>query len=82
MNPEDIINEFEEIFFLIEPDTDEKDLLHTRMNQHLKNVNKKKTIDRMGLAISDSCNLGCEHCMHFQKSNENGKPHPFFQTAN
>ena len=42
-------------------------------------VGTRQTVDRMGLAISDSCNFGCTHCMHFQSSSNKGKVLPLYQ---
>ena len=39
-------------------------------------------MDRMGLAISDSCNFGCTHCIHFQPEPSSGQILPIYQAAN
>ncbi len=67
-DPSDVINEFSEIFFLIEPGFDEKKFLQQQREIRLLIVESQKSVDRMGLAISDSCNFGCKHCIHFQQS--------------
>jgi uncharacterized protein len=67
-NPKNTIQEFASIFFLIEPGFDEKEFLQKQKARHLSVVNTRQTIDRMGLAISDFCNFGCAHCLHFQPS--------------
>jgi len=71
-DPGDIIREFAKIFFLIEPGFNEKEFLREQKGRHLSNVSAGQTIDRMGLAISDSCNFGCTHCIHFQPSSNSG----------
>jgi len=53
-DPGDIIREFAKIFFLIEPGFNEKEFLCEQKGHHLSNVSAGQTIDRMGLAISDS----------------------------
>ena len=71
-DPMEIIQEFAEIFFLIEPDFNEREFLHQKKVQHISKISNRQTVDRMGLAISDSCNFGCTHCIHFQPSSNDG----------
>ena len=78
-DPGDIIREFAKIFFLIEPGFNEKEFLCEQKGHHLSNVSAGQTIDRMGLAISDSCNFGCTHCIHFQPSSNSGTALPIYQ---
>ncbi|MEK9150894.1 MAG: hypothetical protein AAB411_02310 [Patescibacteria group bacterium] len=78
-NPRDIIQEFAGIFFLIKPGFDEKKFLREKKEQQLIQVQKRKTIDRMGLAISDSCNFGCAHCIHFQPATNFGQALSIYQ---
>lgn len=80
-NPRRIIQEFAEIFFLIKPGFNEKEFLQKQKLQHLLKVSTGQTIDRMGLAISDACNLGCAHCIHFQPSINNGTAIPIYQKS-
>lgn len=78
-NPANIIRELAEIFFLVEPGFDEKEFLRKQKGRHLLEVSGKQTIDRIGLAISDSCNFGCAHCIHFQPSSNTGRVLPIYQ---
>ncbi len=78
-DPGDTIREFTEIFFLVEPELDEKELLYKKRSEHLQCVSDRQTVDRMGLAISDSCNFGCTHCIHFQPSATSGVALPIYQ---
>lgn len=78
-DPGDVIREFAEIFFLVDPGFDEKDFLREQKSHHLLKVSAGQTIDRMGLAISDSCNFGCAHCIHFQPSSNSGAVLPIYQ---
>ena len=78
-DPGNIIQEFANIFFLVEPGFNEKEFLREQKGYHLSNVNARQTIDRMGLAISDSCNFGCTHCIHFQSSANSGAMLPIYQ---
>jgi len=78
-DPEEIIQEFARIFFLIKPSFDEREFLHQQKFQHLSKVNAGRTVDRMGLAISNSCNFGCTDCIHFQSSSNDGMALPAYQ---
>src|SRR3989344_4977160 len=78
-DPRETIQEFAEIFFLVKPGFDEKEFLRQQKSQHLSRVSTGQTVDRMGLAISDSCNFGCTHCIHFQPSSNNGVTLPIYQ---
>jgi len=71
-DPSSIIAELAGIHLLIEPGFDERGFLEQQRQQHLAQVVAKQTIDRMGLSISDFCNLGCPHCIHFQPSSNQG----------
>ncbi|MBU4455049.1 radical SAM protein, partial [Patescibacteria group bacterium] len=77
--PRETIQEFAKIFFLIKHGFNEKEFLHKQKDLHLSKVSAGQTIDRMGLAISDSCNFGCVHCIHFQPSSNNGVMLPIYQ---
>jgi radical SAM protein with 4Fe4S-binding SPASM domain len=68
-DPEELINSFIEHFFLIKENFDERQFLKEKKEEHLERVINRETIDRMGLAISDACNLACPHCIHFQQKN-------------
>lgn len=50
-DPKDTIQEFAEIYFLVEPGFDEKRFLHSQKARHLLQVSRGQTIDRIGLAI-------------------------------
>ena len=78
-DPVEAVQEFASVCFLVEPGLDEKNHLHRQKAQQLLKVGARQTIDRIGLAISDSCNFGCTHCIHFQPSKETGKVLPMYQ---
>lgn len=78
-DPKDTIQEFAEIFFLVEPGFDEKKFLRKKKEQQLVQVQERRTVDRMGLAISDSCNFGCTHCIHFQPTTNFDQVLPIYQ---
>ena len=71
-DPRDIIEDLEKIFFLVEPGFDEKKILRKKKERQLAQVRERQTVDRMGLAISDACNFGCTHCIHFQPATNSG----------
>lgn len=72
-DPREVIEDFASIFFLVEEGLDERAFLFRRRAEHLLQVGKGKTVDRMGLAISDACNFGCRHCLHLQPSGDKGE---------
>lgn len=78
-DPKDIIQEFAEIFFLVEPGFNEKKFLREKKEQQLVQVQERRMVDRMGLAISDLCNFGCAHCIHFQPTTNFGQVLPMYQ---
>lgn len=78
-DPRNIIQEFAEIFFLVELGFDEKKFLREKKEQQLAQIQERRTVDRMGLAISDSCNFGCTHCIHFQPKTNFGQALPMYQ---
>lgn len=80
-DPRDTIQEFAVIFFLVKPGFDDKQFLHEKKEQQLTQVQERRTVDRMGLAISDSCNFGCTHCIHFQPASNFDQVLPMYQRA-
>jgi len=80
-DPENTVQKFAEIFFLVEPGFNEKKFLQEKKEEQLTQVQERRTIDRMGLAISDSCNFGCTHCIHFQPATNFGQVLPIYQQA-
>ncbi len=80
-NPISILQDLADIFFIVEPGFDEKKFLREKKEQQLIKVRKRQTVDRVGLAISDSCNFGCTHCIHFQPMTNSGQVLPMYQGA-
>ncbi len=78
-DPGGTIQEFAEIFFIVEVGFNEKRFLQEKKEQYLVQVRERRTVDRMGLAISDLCNLGCTHCIHFQPETNSGQVLPIYQ---
>lgn len=72
-DPENTIKQFVEILLLIEPGFDEKMILREKRDIQLVQVRRQSTVDRVGLSISDLCNLGCKHCIHFQRETNSGQ---------
>lgn len=69
-SPEEIIDEFNAIYFIVEVGLDEREFLNKKRTEYLLKFIAGEFIDRMGLAISDSCNFNCNHCIHFQPSSK------------
>jgi radical SAM protein with 4Fe4S-binding SPASM domain len=67
-DPAKVIDNFRRIFFLVDHDLDERALLRQKQLEHLERVRCKQTVDHISLSVSNSCNLGCAHCMFFQYS--------------
>lgn len=80
-NPQEIIKEFVDIFFLIKPGFNEREFLKNKREQQISRVQERQTVDRIGLAISDSCNFGCAHCIHFQPTTNFGQVLPVYRGA-
>jgi len=78
-DPHEAIQDFSALYFLVEPGFDEKKFLLEQREKHLKHVGDGKIVDRMGLAISDSCNFGCTHCIHFQRDSNGNEILPTYQ---
>lgn len=72
-DPRSILGQFAEILFLVEPGFDEKRMLREKRDKQLVQVHRQLTVDRVGLSISDLCNLGCGHCIHFQREISSGQ---------
>jgi sulfatase maturation enzyme AslB (radical SAM superfamily) len=62
--PEEIIENFSKILFLVDCNIDERKLLEQKKSQYLQKVISGQTIDRMGLGISKACNFQCAHCIN------------------
>jgi len=60
-----VVNELIDLNFLIENGKNERTLLQNIQQQFLTNLISGKELVRLELAISNSCNFGCKHCMHF-----------------
>jgi uncharacterized protein len=54
--------------FLCAEGADERRELAVRQRPFLDRVQSGANLSRLELAISDACNLGCEHCMHFNNN--------------
>jgi radical SAM protein with 4Fe4S-binding SPASM domain len=52
--------------------------MNERKLLHLKNASEGSVVTRIGLAVSDICNLGCSHCIHFQPALNEGKGIPIY----
>ncbi len=61
----DVLSELTELHFIIEEGTDERKILSNKQKQFIQDVSSGKELVRLELAISNSCNFGCKHCMHF-----------------
>lgn len=78
-DPAEMVREFAEIRFLVDPTVDERQLLQDRKKDQLARLCAGRTVDRMGLAISNLCNFGCRHCIHFQPCANEGHKLPIYE---
>lgn len=78
---EDIVENLASLSFIINPGTDEKRVLLKRRAEQILLLRDRQTVDRIGLAISDSCNFGCMHCIHFQPMSNAGNALPIYQRS-
>ena len=77
-DPGDLIKDLRDLRYLVEPDEDERSIIRVLREAHLSKLHAGETVDRMGLAISDSCNFACAHCIHFQKESNGGTALPLY----
>ncbi|MBT9169627.1 MAG: hypothetical protein DDT19_02989 [Syntrophomonadaceae bacterium] len=63
---ETLAREFTSIFFLVEDDFDEMELLKQKQAEHLERIKNKSIVDHINLSVSNRCNFGCSHCMFLQ----------------
>jgi radical SAM protein with 4Fe4S-binding SPASM domain len=65
----EVFNEFYNLGFIEKiDDTSFQEKILKKQNEYIKEIQSKKTLNRLDLAISDACNLGCSHCMHFKNN--------------
>ncbi|CAD5926374.1 putative protein MJ0907 [Planktothrix tepida] len=62
---DEIIGMFEKIYFLVPSNINENSVLVSLQKEFLEQLQKGYQISRLELAISNACNFGCKHCMHF-----------------
>jgi radical SAM protein with 4Fe4S-binding SPASM domain len=77
-DPMELLNVFAEHRYIVPVDADERAPLVASKRAHMQAVAREETVDRMGLAISDLCNFGCGHCIHFQPSTNAGATLPLY----
>ncbi|WP_199245141.1 radical SAM protein [[Phormidium] sp. ETS-05] len=51
--------------FIVSGDQDDREVLAALHQNFLNQFQAGKNLSRLELAISNSCNFGCQHCMHF-----------------
>ena len=62
---EKVVSLLVERHFIVPFDQDERNVLSGFHKDFLKRVQEGETLARLELAISNTCNFGCQHCMHF-----------------
>jgi uncharacterized protein len=62
---EAIISSLVDLHFIVPIDQDEREVLSSLHEGFLREVQVGEKLSRLELAISNACNFGCQHCMHF-----------------
>lgn len=62
---EKVISSLVNLHFIVPFDQDERAVLSGLHEGFLKEVQAGEKLSRLELAISNACNFGCQHCMHF-----------------
>jgi radical SAM protein with 4Fe4S-binding SPASM domain len=62
---EKIVSNLINLHFIVPSDQDERVLLSGLHEGFLQEVQAGEKLSRLELAISNACNFGCSHCMHF-----------------
>jgi len=65
--------EFSQINFLVEEGKIERATLQRKQTPFLESVKSGAQLAKLELSISDACNLGCAHCMHFNNNEFDGR---------
>jgi radical SAM protein with 4Fe4S-binding SPASM domain len=65
---EGVFQQLLDLKFITEAHTDERDLIKLLHKPFIDEVKQGSMLERLELAISDACNLGCSHCMHFKNN--------------
>ncbi len=63
---EELVSNLVDLHFIVPVDQDERFVLSSLHEDFLKEVQAGEKLSlRLELAISNACNFGCQHCMHF-----------------
>ncbi|MDB9486950.1 radical SAM protein [Dolichospermum circinale CS-537/01] len=61
----EVFKSLEKLYLLIPNNFNEISVIESLQKDFLKELEKGTQISRLELAISNACNFGCQHCMHF-----------------
>jgi radical SAM protein with 4Fe4S-binding SPASM domain len=64
----ELLNDLIDIHYLVPMNANERRILIDRKEKHLEQFRNQKTIDRIGLSVSNVCNFGCRHCIFFSRN--------------
>jgi len=62
---QEVVSNLIALNFIVPIDKDERAILSSLHEVFLKDVQAGEKLSRLELAISNTCNFGCQHCMHF-----------------
>lgn len=60
-----VIEKLIDLHYIYPAERNERQVLESLQNEFLKKIQKGSQLERLELAISNACNFGCKHCMHF-----------------
>ena len=72
----EVIDDLIKLHFIVPAEQDERQVLQSLQENFIDNVTKGSQLARLELAISNSCNFGCQHCMHFVNNEFPSRIHP------
>lgn len=71
-DPENIIQELRDVYYLVNETTDEREILRQRNDESLASIMTGKHVYSLSLMVSKKCNFGCPHCFFGQETQERG----------
>lgn len=73
---QDIVDLLIHNYYIYPATRDEREFLEYLQQNFLEKITTGVELGRLELAISNACNFGCKHCMHFLNNNLDGRISP------
>lgn len=64
----EVVNQLIELKFINSVDFDDRFYMQSLHEDFLNQIQQGKILSRLELAVSNACNFGCNHCMHFSNN--------------